>query len=589
MKRKVPVSFIIKFLPLKRHFMQRKKQVSFGNNILFSSLLANLKTMKSKITIMFLIFLFFLMFLLFVFTEIKSNYYSNSIAWGQSVPNLNQGIWIEYVESNTFYDPQEPAKVYYAESLFDNLYETGWLTQSKVSQPTIKINFHIPMTFTTIYIKNGIGDEKSQDYIDNGRVKTLQIRTKYKNYNLNLLDTSQWQQFTLEKFNADYIELVILDYYPGKKWFTIGMSEISFNFPSSFILKDITEKGQNLYSWMLQNIPMVVPKDKIQYTRSIIEFVKSITTYIGLPRLDISTVREQAFPYFAFISNRKFLPFSAGFPRNEEILNLYKQAFGSVEFMRLQVDEAFSPSYFFSLYANALQPYAAMLAKSMLLNTLNILPYVGSQNINQNESGQNSVDQNLNQVLKGQIITLKDNNLFQDKLYQELLLHFLILGMDLRSTYYKIKYGKTAVNGLPISARVQFTFYRMLRSLKYIPYKPIKFYLTVMLEDAIELQNYIEMLVIYIKNKVDFEKEYLETGEIQHITYSNDEFYVASIGNVDEFGQFAISMYLHNEDLIRYFKKIVFDLPYDKYILEQLSKILIEANYYAKHPERQYY
>lgn len=505
--------------------------------------------------ILFFIFIFFLIIL-----SNQNITFINNILYGQSSPipsspNLNQGIWVEYVESNAYYDPNDPSKVYYAESLFDNLFDTAWVSQSKVTQPTIKIYFHIPMTFSSIYIKNGIGDEKTQEYIDNGRVKTLQIRTKYKNYNFNLEDSSKWQKLNLDNITLDYLEIVILDYYPGKRWFTISMSEISFDFPSSFQITEITGKGQNLYSWMLQNIPMNMPKDKFQYSKTLVDYIKIIISSIGYPVLGDSTLREQAFPYFAFISNRKFLPLSAGFPRNEEILNLYKDSYGSPEMLRYQSIEAYTPSYFFSIYANALQPYVAMLAKSILLNS----------------------------------ILANNESIFFDKYYDELLLHFLILGMDLRSTYYKQKYGNTIINGLPISARVQFSFYRILRSLRNCSYKPIKFYETVMLEDPMELNSYISMLVDYIKDKEKFEKEYLEYGQVNHLKYNNDDFFVASIGNVDEFGQFAISMYLHNEDLIRYFKSIISNLPYDENTIMELSKILIEANYYAKHPERQYY
>ncbi|GEM_PF-2034180 len=490
--------------------------------------------------------------------QTKTVYSFNSTLLAQSSPNLNQGIWVEYVESNPYYDPNDPSKVYYAESLFDNLIETSWVSQSKVKEPTIKIYFHIPMTFNSLYIKNGIGEENSQEYIDNGRVKTLQIRTKYKNYNFTLADTSQWQKLTLETFNSDYIELAVLDYYPGKKWFTISMTEISFNFPNNFLITDITEKGQNLYSWMLQNIAVTVAEESALYTKNLVDYLKSIISTIGIPVKSSSNLREQAFPYFVFISHKNFIPFSAGFPRNTEILNLYKEAFGSPDFIRYQIDEAFTPSYFFLLYANALQPYVAMLSKSMLLNA-----------ILKNSQG--------------------DNSLLDDKYYQELLLHFLILGMDLRSSYYKTKYSNTIINGLPISARVQFTFYRLLRSLRNCQYKPIKFYETVMLEDAIELQSYISMLALYITNKDEFEKDYLETGEVKNIIFNNDNFYVASIGNVEEFSQFAISMFLHNEDLIRYFKSIINSLPYDQQVKDELIKILLDSNYYAKHPERQYY
>ncbi len=502
-----------------------------------------------------LFFILVLFFLLIQFQLPTLQFLQVNVIQAQSQPAQNQGIWIEYTESNPYYDPNDPTKVYFAENLFDNIPETAWVSESKVTQPTIKIYFHIPMTFSSLYIKNGIGDENNQDYKDNGRVKTLQIRTKFKNYNFTLSDTSQWQKISFENINADYIELAVLDYYPGKRWFTIGMSEISFNFPSSFSITDITEKGQNLYSWMLQNIPLIIPKDKIQYSKSLSDYLKTIISNIGIPVNTAPTIREQAFPYFAFISNRKFIPFSAGFPRTEEIKNLYKDAFGSMDFMRYQVMEAYSPSYFFSIYANSLQPYVAMLAKSILLNSL----------------------------------SLKDSNVFNDKYYDELLLHFLILGMDLRSNYYKQKYGNTKISGLPISARVQFTFYRLLRSLRNCDYKPIKFYETIMLEDPMELYSYVSMLALYIQNKENFEKEYLEGDKIEQITFNNDNFYVASIGNVDEFGQFAISMYLHNEDLIRYFKNIVSSLPYEKAILDELVKILIESNYYAKHPEHQYY
>ncbi|MEJ5273775.1 MAG: discoidin domain-containing protein [Spirochaetota bacterium] len=503
-----------------------------------------------------LIILFILSIFILSTQEIKLN---KNVINAQSVPALNQGIWIEYVESNSYYDPNDPSKVYYAESLFDNLSNTSWVSQSKVTQPTIKIYFHIPMTFSSIYIKNGVGEEQTQDYIDNGRVKNIQIRTKYKNYNFTLSDTSQWQKISFENITVDYIEIVILDYYPGKRWFTIGMSEISFDFPPVFQINEITSKGQNLYSWMLQNISMNMPKDKFQYSKLLVDYVKNIISSIGFPANNDTSLREQAFPYFAFLSNRKFIPLSAGFPRNEEIKNLYRDSFGSPEMLRYQSIEAYSPSYFFSIYANALQPYVAMLAKSILLNTL-----------------QNYFQTN-------------NETIFNDKYLNELLLHFLILGMDLRSNYYKQKYGNSIVSGLPISARVQFTFYRILRSLRSCPYLPIKFYETVMLEDPMELDSYISMLVEYIKNKNDFEIKYLETGEVSHITYNNDDFFVASIGNVDEFGQFAISMYLHNEDLIRYFKTIISKLPYDEQTIMELSKILIEANYYAKHPERQYY
>lgn len=510
---------------------------------------------------------FILLSFIFIIILLANQNYNNycNFVFGQSYsssnhnlsinPNLNQGIWIEYVDSNSFYDPNDPSRVYYGENLFDNLFETAWVSQSKVTQPTIKINFHIPVSFSSIYIKNGIGDENTQDYIDNGRVKKLQIRTKFKNYNFNISDTSQWQKLELENINVDYIEIVVLDFYPGKKWFTIAMSEISFNLPSSFNLTDITEKGQNLYSWMLQNIPFNMPKDRYQYTKVLTDYVKSIISYIGYPSYNEVTLREQAFPYFAFINNKKFLPLSSGFPRNNEIKNLYRESFGSPEMLKYQSIEAYSPSYFFSIYANALQPYVAMLAKSYLLNSLQ----------SNNES------------------------IYFDKYFDELLLHFLILGMDLRSNYYKQKYGSTIINGLPITARVQFTFYRMLRILRNFPYKPIKFYETVMLEDAIELNSYISMLVEYIKNKEEFENLYLEGGEVSNIIYNNDNFFVASIGNVEEFGQFAISMYLHNEDLIRYFKSIVINLPYDEQTKIELIKILIESNYYAKHPERQYY
>lgn len=493
--------------------------------------------------------------ILILISNNKSGNFNGSLLFAQSQPSYNQGIWIEYIESNPYYDPNDPSKVYFAENLFDNLYNTSWVSQSKVTQPTIKINFHIPMTISSLYIKNGLNDESTQDYQDNGRVKTLQIRTKYKNYNFNISDTSQWQKLNFESITTDYIELVVLEFYPGKRWFTIAMSELSFNFPSNFLITDITEKGQNLYSWMLQNIPMNMPKDKFQYSKTLTDYLKTLISTIGLPVESSPTVREQAFPYFAFISNRKFLPFSAGFPRNDEILNLYRDSFGSPDFMKYQVMDAYSPSYFFLLYANAFQPYTAMLAKSILLNT----------------------------------ITQKDQSVLTDRYFSELLLHFLILGMDLRSPYYKNKYGKTIINGLPISARIQFTFYRLLRSLRDSPYKPIKFYLTVMLEDAMELQDYISMLVNYITDKQTFEKDYLETGEVLHITYNNDDFFVASIGKVDEFSQFAISMYLHNEDLIRYFKNMITSLNYDQQIITELTKILLESNYYAKHPEHQYY
>jgi hypothetical protein len=468
-------------------------------------------------------------------------------------PIKNQGIWIEYVEGIYFYDKNDPSKVYFPENLFDNLEDTAWVTESKISYPTIKIYFHIPVNISKLSIKNGLNDEQTDQYKDNGRVKTFQIRTKYKNFDFTLNDTSQWQSMALPDISVDYIELVVTSYYPGRKWFTICLSEISFNLPSEFSIKEMTARGQSLYAWMIKNLTGKTEYDSTLFSKIASDYLKQVVTSIGIPGEENSSLREQAFPYFAFINNTRKIPLSLGFPRDQKIIDIYESAFNSDFYIKSGVFDAYSPTYFFSLYANSLQPYASMLAKSMLLN----LSF--------------------------------DSTIATDKALEETLLHFLVLGMDLRSNYYRNKYKVINTNQLPTSVRIQFTFYRLLRSIRNSPYKPLAFYETVMLEDCIELPSYINYLLEYINNKDTFEQEYLEGGKIEATTFQNDPFIVANIDNIAEFGKFAISMYLHNEDLINYFKFYISGLNLSDETKSQLIKILIDSNYYAKHPERQYY
>jgi len=513
-----------------------------------------IKSKKRKSLLFILVFIFFLIIASIPsYNSLFLNQLSAQIINSTANPVKNQGIWIEYVESTYFYDKNDPSKVYFPENLFDNLEDTAWATESKISYPTIKIYFHIPVNISKLSIKNGLNDEQTDEYKDNGRVKTFQIRTKYKNFDFALNDTSQWQSVVLPDISVDYIELVVTSYYPGKKWYTICLSEISFNLPSEFSINEMTAKGQSLYAWMMNNLVGKTEQDSSTFSKIASDYLNQIITSIGIPGEENSSLREQAFPYFAFINNTKKIPLSLGFPRTQKIIDIYESAFNSDSYIKSGIFDAFSPTYFFSLYVNSLQPYSSMLAKSMLLNL----------SFNQDISN--------------------------DKTLDETLLHFLILGMDLRSNYFKNKYKTNNKNQLTSSVKVQFTFYRLLRSIRNSPYKPLAFYETVMLEDCIELPAYVNYLLEYINNKDLFGQKYLEGGKIETTTFQNDSFIVANIDNIEEFGQFAISMYLHNEDLINYFKVFLSKLNLSEEIKNQLTKILIDSNYYAKHPERQYY
>ncbi|HQJ41573.1 MAG TPA: hypothetical protein PK449_08435, partial [Exilispira sp.] len=115
-----------------------------------------IKSKKRKSLLFMLVFLFFLIIASIPsYNSLFLNQLSAQIINSTANPVKNQGIWIEYVESTYFYDKNDPSKVYFPENLFDNLEDTAWATESKISYPTIKIYFHIPVNISKLSIKNG--------------------------------------------------------------------------------------------------------------------------------------------------------------------------------------------------------------------------------------------------------------------------------------------------------------------------------------------------------------------------------------------------------------------------------------------------